>query len=95
MTLVCHLMVGSPYKYKLIFENKQNRFCNTGLELTFPAACRRKLLSWLVWGPLLLALTVLLTPCFLAGSMLWVLVCLFSPAQRNLTRISLDRSGVP
>jgi hypothetical protein len=52
---------------------------------------RRKLLAWLVWGPLLLLLTVLFTPWLLSGSLLWLLVSLLSPGQRNLTRLSLDR----
>ena len=52
---------------------------------------RRKLMAWLVWGPLLLMLTVLTLPWFLSGSLLWVVVCLLSPAQHHLTRISLNR----
>jgi hypothetical protein len=48
-------------------------------------------MAWLVWGPLLLMLTVLMLPWFLSGSLLWLLVCLLSPHQRHLTRISLTR----
>jgi hypothetical protein len=48
-------------------------------------------MAWLVWGPLLLMLTVLMLPWFLSGSLLWLLVCLLSPRQRHLTRISLTR----
>jgi hypothetical protein len=35
--------------------------------------CRRKLMAWLVWGPLLLMLMVLVLPWFLSGSLLWLL----------------------
>ncbi len=35
--------------------------------------CRCKLMAWLVWGPLLLMLTVLMLPWFLSGSLLWLL----------------------
>jgi hypothetical protein len=48
-------------------------------------------MAWLVWGPLLLMLTVLMLPWLLSGSLLWLLVCLLSPHQRQLTRISLAR----
>jgi hypothetical protein len=30
-------------------------------------------MSWFVWGPLLLMLTVLMLPWFLSGSLLWLL----------------------
>jgi hypothetical protein len=48
-------------------------------------------MAWLVWGPLLLMMTVLMLPWFLSGSLLWLLVCFLSPHQRHLTRISLAR----
>jgi hypothetical protein len=35
--------------------------------------CRRKLMAWLVWAPLLLILIVLVLPWFLSGSLLWLL----------------------